>query len=110
MEVVDGRKNGAREGHIPEKKVPLPSRVSLARSALSSDYFQAPTTQAKDKAIIGKKIASLKFRYKGKKSFICIIKYWGRTCREGPIRKVNLFAGPKKSLLLGRCQSFPKTS
>ena len=54
MEVVGARKNGAREGHIPEKKVPIPSRVSLARSALSSDYFQAHTTQAKDKAIIGK--------------------------------------------------------
>ena len=54
MEVVGGRKNGAREGHIPEKKGPLSSRVFLARSALSGDYFQAPTTHAKDKAIIGK--------------------------------------------------------
>ena len=34
MEVVGARKNGAREGHIPEKWVPLPSRVSLACSAL----------------------------------------------------------------------------
>ena len=48
------KERGARGTHTGEVGRAPPSRVSLARSALSSDYFQAPTTQAKDKAIIGK--------------------------------------------------------
>ena len=52
--MVGAKKNGAREGHTSEKKVPIPKRVSLARSVLSCALLPSATTQVKDQAIIGK--------------------------------------------------------
>ena len=75
MEVVGARKNGARGTHTREVG---PSSLACLSRALRS--FQRVTSKGlllrlKIRQLL-MKIASLKFRCKGKKSFICMMKYW----------------------------------